>query len=331
MTARTGTKATIHDPLLACLSLPFHHVLFPFGFPIQIKSNDLGIIRIAEQSWGAFRPRFRESPVELRFLINDCRTRYRARPPIFRAQSNLLCAVADACNYACCDLAAGFGFACISKAAANNREYVRYHFLEAMAYTLLDAKHVVTLHAACVVHAGRGVLFVGNSGAGKSSLAYACARRGWIYVSDDSASIPRRRTGRLVVGNPQTFRFRPSASVLFPELEARVKIRNGKPTMEIRTERLHHVKTARECMVDYIVFLNRAQQQDGSARVDRLSHTEAFRRLSQQNAWPAELFIEEERLHAIERLLSAELIELTYSEFDPAIDLLGDLVHQGKC
>ena len=99
-----------------------------------------------------------------------------------------------------------------------------------MVYSLLDTQHLLKCHAACVAKNGHGVLFVGGSGAGKSSLAYACARRGWTYISDDGASLVRRRPGRQVLGNPQNFHFRPDARSCFPELRGRLKLRDGKPT-----------------------------------------------------------------------------------------------------
>ncbi len=55
---------------------------------------------------------------------------------------------------------------------------------------------------------------------GKSSLAYACACRGWTYVSDDASSLLRSGTERKVIGNSRLFRFRPAAVDLFPELRA---------------------------------------------------------------------------------------------------------------
>lgn len=318
-------NASISDPLRASLPLPFHHVLFPYGFTTHIKSNDAAVVRAAEQSWARFPQRFREIPIEVRFLVSDFPTRRRPPVPVFRAQVNLLTMVADAHNFACCDLAAGFGFACVTKAAVMNRDYVRYHFLEGMTYTLLNTRHTVALHAACLILNGKGVLFVGNSGAGKSSFAYACARRGWTYVSDDATCLPRRRPGRKVLGNPHAFRFRPSARALFPELHGPMKVRNGKPTMEVATEQLPGIKVAYECTVDSIVFLNRLPDRADTARLLAVSREESMRRLFQQNSFPTELSIHEEQLQAIERLLTAEAFELTYSEADPAIDLLEEV------
>ncbi len=330
VTKHNGSGIRASDPLQASFPMPFQHVLFPFGFSVQIKSNEAGIVRLAEHSWGTFKQRFRDTPIEVRFLVSDFLARRRAPLPAFRAQSNLLTIVADAHNFACCDLATGFGFASVTRGTMMNRDYIRYHFLEAMVYTLLDTQHLVALHAACLAKHGRGFLFVGRSGAGKSSLAYACMRRGWTYISDDASSLLRRRSGRTVVGNPYSFRFRPSASVLFPELQGQIKLRNGKPTVEIRTEHLRESKTTRECTVDYVVFLNRRDDDSEPPRLSPVTREDGLRRLFQENVWPPELPRHEERVDAIERLLDAQLFELTYKAFDPAIGLLEQTLRRGE-
>lgn len=313
------------DPLHACTPLPFHCVLFPYGFPVQVKSNHRAVIHAAVNCWGAYNRRFHESPLELRILVSDSQPQRKPPPPVFRAQANLLSIVAGAHNFACCDLAAGFGFACLTSAAVNRRDYLRFHFLESMVYSLLDTRHLVAVHAACIGRRGHGVLLAGESGAGKSSLAYACTRRGWTYVSDDASSLVLRREGRIVAGNPRAFRFRPTAASLFPELKGRIKSRNGKPTLEIETQRLPHVKVAYEYTVDHIVFLRRSADDSESARLTPVSSPDSLKRLF-QNPWPAELAINEARAAAIERLVDAPAYELSYKQFDPAIDLLDGLV-----
>ncbi len=320
----------VPDPLQACVAMPFHHVLFPFGFPVQVKSNESVVVRLAEQTWGRFEQHFRDSPIEVRFLVSDFLARRRPPAPVFRAQGTLLAIVADAHNFASCDLANGFGFACVTPGTVSKRDYFRYHFLEAMVYTLLDNRHLVALHAACVAKDDQGVLLVGPSGAGKSSLAYACTRRGWTYISDDASSLLRRRAGRLVVGNPQSLRFRPTASLLFPELQGHTKLRNGKPTVEITTEQLREIKTAAQCRIDFVVFLNRQQKEIDPARLTPVARDESLRRLFQRSTWPTELSTHEERLEAIERLLDAQQFELTYKALDPAIDLLEQVLRRGN-
>jgi len=244
--------------------------------------------------------------------------------------------VADAHNYACCNLTGGFGIAWLTKATVSDEDYFRYSFLENMALVLLEHLYLVALHAACVVREGRGVLLVADSGIGKSSLAYACARRGWTYVSDDASSLLLHGTGRTIVGNPQLFRFRPAALDLFPELRQdgilglriKAKLRKGKPTLEIWTESLPGIQLAQQATVDHIVFLRRDGQSNGPARLIPASREEALHRLL-PDVWPAELAFHEHRRAAVEQLLEAQVCELHYCDLNAAVDLLENVVHRG--
>jgi hypothetical protein len=317
------------DPLQATPPLPFHHVLFPYGFPVHVKSNDNSILRAAKVCWGAYHRIFREQPLELRFFVSESTSGRQPPPPVFRAQANLLAIIADASNFGCCDLATGFGFASLTTAATNHKDYLSYYFLESMAYSLLDTRHLAAVHAACIGRRGHGILIAGESGAGKSSLAYASACRGWTYVSDDASSLVLRRQGRTVVGNPRTFRFRPTATSLFPELKGRLQARNGKPTIEVETRTLPHIKIAYEYTVDHIVFLNRRTHEINVPRLAPVSGKGCLNRLF-QNPWPAELPINQQREAAIERLLDAPAYELIYSDLNSAVDLLDGLVQTGE-
>jgi hypothetical protein len=325
----------LHDPLLAFVPMPFGECYFPCGFPVRLWSNVRSVQDAAKQSWGTCRPRFEEPPIEVRYLI--CKGPRRLSPnPVFRAQSHLLSMIADEHNYACCDLERGFGAAWLTQATVDNTDFFRYTFLEGLIYCLLEALYLTPIHAACVVRDGHGVLLAADSGMGKSSLAYACARRGWTYVSDDATSLVRRGAGRTVIGNPTLFRFRPSAMDLFPELQSktpldphRAKFRKGKPTLEVRTDALNGIQTAEQAAVDHLVFLRRDLQIGESVRLAPVSRDAAMSRLL-PNIWPAELTVHQQRSATIERLLDANLAELTYCSFDPAIDALEKCVFQGR-
>jgi hypothetical protein len=336
MTTRAQSRVMpLTDPLLAYVPMPFQEVYYPCGFPVQIKSTARVILEAAEQSWGTSRQRFEKSPVEVRYIISNGPKR-RSAFPVFRAQCNILTMVADEHNYACGDLLRGFGSAWLTETAVNDFEYFRYTFLEGLVYVLLENLHYVPIHAACVIKDGHGVLLAAESGMGKSSLAYACACRGWTYVSDDASSFIHGGTGRKVIGNPRLFRFRPTAADLFPELRrdgileprSRPKFRRGKPTVEVRTESLPHIQVADEATIDYLVFLKRDLQMNGTARLVPVSREAALRRLL-HDVWPAELPLHEQRSAAIERLLGAELCELSYCDIVPAVDVLEQFVHRG--
>jgi hypothetical protein len=224
-------------------------------------------------------------------------------------------------------LHAGFAFGWATEATAQNQEYFRQCLLDVMIYPLLEVAHLITLHAACVMHQGKGILLAGNSGAGKSSLSYACSRRGWTFVSDDASAFLRNAPNPKVIGHPQKFRFREPVGELFPEFgQLKSTIRAyGKPTIEVNTRTIKHFKSAEEGPVNAIVFLNRDAYTSGPPVLIPVAVEEAWSRLS-FSVWAVQMPAFEERLAALERLLAVPVYEIRYSELDPAIDLLERLV-----
>ena len=173
------------DPLLTKTPLTETRTFFPYGFPVRLESNSPLVIEAAEISWGTYRCRYARPPLEVRCLISESSNPACTEPPVFRAQKNLLSIIADNENFACLDLEQGFSFGWITDATVRSTEYFRQCFLDVMIYPLLEIRDLITLHAACVIFEGRGILLAGDSGAGKSSLSLrACARSGWTYVSD---------------------------------------------------------------------------------------------------------------------------------------------------
>lgn len=250
-------------------------------------------------------------------------------PPGCRSRSNLLTIIADAENFSVCDLSRGFAFAWLTQPAAADRAYLRYYFLEAAVSTLLEALYLTPLHAACVEMGGRGVLLCGESGAGKSSLAFACARSGWNFLSDDNSAIVRKREGRVVVGNPCQMRFRESAVELFPELkEQRVAPRaTGKMAIELATPTLPKIATQTECQVDYIVFLNRREPVPpcllSLPKKIALQYFEQYMCFGEDEVYQAQKA-------SIHDLLTAKVFEMRYRDLDWAVERLGTLVREGN-
>ncbi|HWQ53428.1 MAG TPA: hypothetical protein VN442_07070 [Bryobacteraceae bacterium] len=314
------------DPLLCSVPLPYCREFNPHGFPVRLATNSRTVLKAADESWAGIPRMFDETAVEVCCLVSHNRAASLPPPPVFRARRNLLTSVADTDNVVTCDLSAGLASVWVTGAVASNREYLRYHFLEAAVYCLLDIRHVVAIHAACVTFDGHGVLLAGDSGAGKTSLAYACARRGWVYTSDDSSCLVRRGSGRMVLGNPRAFRFRETAGQLFPEFSGLKESRRaqGKPTIEVPTQALPAIRTARQSHVDYIVFLNRNEGMSRCVGLQSLGEEEAYRRLW-WNPWPTELPGTEDRRAAVRRLSTAASYEMTYSDLDAAIDRLEQL------
>lgn len=258
-----------HDPLLYDMDLPLHAVYHPLGFSVEIATNSAHVLAAAQESWGRFRRVFLEPPVRLRVGVVEGKAGKCPPPPTVRGQRNLLVRVADAANFSVSDMKLGVSVGWLTPAVIANTAYLRYYFLEGMTWDLLEPLYLTSIHAACVQMGNSGVLLCGDSGAGKSSLAFACARKGWMYLSDDAICLVRKCSEPVVVGNPYQLRFRDSAVGLFPELRDRQITRrlNGKLSIEVDTASFPGIKTISECSVDHIVFLKRGRP--GAARLSQ--------------------------------------------------------------
>jgi hypothetical protein len=320
-----GTRNLTLDPLLYDFELPLLGVYHPLGFSVEIATNSHEVLAGADESWGLFRKVFFEPPVQLRIGVVEGGQERCPRPPVCRAHRKLLIRVADAENFSVSDLERGFAFCWLTPAVVENRAYLRYYFLEGMSWDLLEGFYLTSIHAACVKSGRSGVLLCGDSGAGKSSLAFGCARRGWIFLSDDSCCLVRKSSDRVVVGNPYQMRFRESAVEQFPELrDQRITRRlNGKLSIELPTASLPEIKTIFRCSVDFIVFLKR----NGSSppRLLPFAKHRAIQWFEQAVCY-GEKEDREAQKASLLNLLTAQVFELHYSDLDSAVARLEAMV-----
>ncbi len=85
---------------------------------------------------------------------------------------------------------------------------------------LLIKEGFYSIHASCVNLGGKGVLFTGNSGKGKSTAAFALMRKGHPALSDDRVLITKKET-YLGVAISDVIKLRKQAALeFFPDLAA---------------------------------------------------------------------------------------------------------------
>jgi len=321
-------QSSMGDPLLYEFDLPLRATYYFMGFPVEIITNSAEVLAAAQESWGMFCKIFSEPPVQIRIGVLPGSTDGCPSLPTCRGQRNLITQLANSENFMILDTRQGFAFGWLTQAAVNSRAYLRYHFLEGTAWILLEALYLTSVHGACVELDGHGVLLCGDSGAGKSSLAYSCARNGWKYLSDDATCLVRKAVGRMVTGNPYQMRFRESAVALFPELiHQRVTPRaTGEMAIELPTTASQEISIISECSVDYIVFLNRFEALPcGLARFPKERAMQWF----QQVVCYGERHVREAHCATLRKLFAAEFFEMRYTQMDSARRLLEMLVRNG--
>ena len=313
------------DPVLSDFPLPLHGTYYPLGFPLELATNSADVLMAAQESWGQFREAFSQKPVQIRVGVLDRKGDSRLPVHVVRSQRHLLVTLGGTEDLAVCDMKQGFGFGWVTTATASNHAHLRYYFLEAMACTLLQALYLTPIHAACVALNGRGLLLCGDSEAGKSSLAYACARSGWTFISDDASYLLRGWKGKVVIGNPHLIRLRESAPMLFPELSAYPVIlrAQGDRSIELATAAEPNLITAPHSRTDYIIFLNR--QSNGPAVLSPFPREKAIGRLEAVLCF-GEQELRQTQSASLHDLLGGEVLEFRYSDLNAAVAALKSLV-----
>jgi hypothetical protein len=245
---------------------------------------------------------------------------------VVRTQRHYFSIVSDRDNFAAYDSNTFFGYCFVTERTAADRSWFRFFYLETMAYMLLAQRYAMPLHAASVAREGIGVLLYGHAGAGKSTLAWACARAGWTYITDDGAWLLPDADDRTVLGRCHQIRFKSDAPRLFPELE-RYAARpgpNGKLSIEVPLADFPQLRTASRCRIACVVVLDRRSR--AAARAEPvLAEEVAGLLLGDMPRYEAEVRARYET--AVRKLLHAPCHRLTYDNPEDAIRVLTEILH----
>lgn len=308
--------------------LSIREMFYPLGFPMELRTNSVEIVSQACGLWSIFEKRFDTKPIRVEVHVVEGDSVECPPAPVFRIALPLLINIADTGNYSIMDLEQNTTQVTLSRATLRHRRYLDYFLLGNAPLSHIATRYATPVHAGCVARNGRGVLLCGDSGAGKSSLSYACGRAGWTYVTDDASYLLNEGTGHLVTGNCHQVRFRPTAADLFSELEdLEITPRAaGKPSIEMPTVALPRMICAQTAHVDFLVFLNRRDQGPPMLAPYRKDVARHFMRQVLYGL-PESLAAQ---YAALERLLTVEVFELRYRDLDWAVDRLEMLTREGR-
>jgi len=260
------------------LSSTVRSVFYPMGFAVEVETNSPDVMAAARTDWERYPQISQGTPVRLRISVSDRTGEIPDSPPNVAFDAAWMYVDHGPDNRAVACLSEGWGEVYLSGDRAADTDYVRYHFLEPLAYLLLAPRHFAFAHASCIALNGRAVVLCGEANAGKTCLAFACARRGWTYLSGDATHFLHGSADFTLAGRPFSIRLRESARDLFPELEvfpARLRP-NQRLSIEADTGRLD-LATAFRARTSHLVFLERHPAD--AAKTERISTEETLRRL----------------------------------------------------
>ncbi|UWZ82271.1 HPr kinase/phosphorylase [Occallatibacter riparius] len=322
-----GEQLETGDPTLARTPFSLSKTFYPLGFPVTVSTNCEEVLTCAEESWGSFTKLFDTEPVQINIGVASTDSLLCPPTPVCRVRDHLLTNIADGENFAISDHSLGYSLVWITTAALNHRDYFRYFFLESCAMGGISGRSATGIHGACVSLNGTGILLCGDSGAGKTTLSYACARAGFTYVTDDGSYLLHGRDDRLVVGNCCQVRFRPTAEALFPELRGRDLMERagvGKPSVELSTFDIAQIATSNTAHVQRIVFLKR-----NVATQELAPFPTPVARMYMMQQILCMPFTAQNHSEAIDDLLRLGVYELRYNDLDWAVERLETLAREG--
>jgi len=315
------------DTFLAGFDLDLRQTFYPLGFPLQLETNSPDVIAAAEEGWGGFSQAFDQAPLRLSLGVTDSAAPLLTIKSVFAMREHLASIYGDGENFAVCDFLQNLAFGWITRGLAADHPLLRYRFLTSISHMLACQQALAPLHGALIAKCGVGVMLCGDSMAGKSTLAYACCRAGWSYITDDGASLVRGRPDSYAVGDFTNIRLREDAIRFFPELAERVPVvrANGKIALEICTDELPIVSLPGHS-IDHVVFLDRRDSNPASLR--------SYSKELALEGWDGHASfglqaVRDEQKQTYRHLLTAGTWSLRYSRLADAIERLEQLVETG--
>jgi hypothetical protein len=168
------------------------------GGRFRFESNSPQLLRLVESAYRGL-PRHRLSAtaprLNVRLLLGSSerpRSRIRSEPPPLTMLSvpGYLGGATDSSNFVVLSPSERTALVFLSRQMLRFPYHTRYEFIEFAVFTLASrCQGLVSLHAACVGRAGRGILLMGPTGSGKSTVTLHCLLQGFDMLAEDSVFV----------------------------------------------------------------------------------------------------------------------------------------------
>lgn len=183
------------DPFGERFRLPFSARKHILGGRFLFESDSVALLQLVEQAYGELPPHHLPGPaqdfrIELRLVARNAVGASEPPPVQMRSGGGMLCGIMDACNYTILVPEQRKALVVASEDMLRRPYHLRYELIEFAVFTLASrGLGLVPLHGACVGRHGRGVLLLGASGTGKSTLALHSLLHGLDFLAEDAVFV----------------------------------------------------------------------------------------------------------------------------------------------
>jgi hypothetical protein len=188
--------------------------------------------------------------------------RTQSEPPRVRslAAGGILCGAMETANFVALTPEQHSALVVVSREMLGFPYHVRYEMLEFAVYVLASrAQGLVPLHAACVGRGDRGILLLGSSGSGKSTVSLHCLLAGLDFLAEDSVLVDPNGLATGVANflhvRPDSLRFLEDAGRAIRESPV-IRRRSGVEKFEIDLRRPQYRLAAAPLRIGAVVFLS---------------------------------------------------------------------------
>lgn len=180
------------------------------------------------------------------------------------------------------DVRAGRAWGRLSEDLLAVSRYIFSDLLLAPLMEMLKHRGLYGLHAACLTKGGRGYLFPGGAGSGKTTIGLSLVKQGFQYLADDKVLLQKDGDGIAALAFTRRFNINPDIGRHYTELSFLEDLqplpKSVKRPLDI--SRVYPNTFVACCSPKVLVHLERTS--DFKSRIHRLSPTESFIRLVHQ-------------------------------------------------
>jgi energy-coupling factor transporter ATP-binding protein EcfA2 len=230
--ARLTLAAPPPDPFGEHCRLPFRKHLRLLGGHVEFESNSVRLLRLALDAYQGLPQHqlTRKAPRLTLSLLLTSRQRVRAgsEPPAVRslAAHGILCGAFDDAGFVALSPQQRSGLLIVPAELLRYPYHIRYELLEFAVYVLAArTQRLVPLHAGCLGRAGEGILLIGASGCGKSTMVLHGLLSGLELLAEDSVLVEPQRL--LATGVASFVHLREDALRFLTDSQRKTIVRNS--------------------------------------------------------------------------------------------------------
>jgi len=248
------------DFLKKDVKTPFSGCYLAAGVRLRINTNSKSILAIAKENLAPWESDHDvQEAIRLKLWVEDGDFPAGERKPFFRGLGHLVYCGYDDRSSLLLNLRDGYGAGRFTRSRAEDSRFWKTIIFPSLLGIVGPSLGLTSLHSACVAWKDAGLMLVGDSGMGKSTLSLALAQTGLDFLSDDRTLVSHDQENLRAWGLSLELKLRSDAADHFPALQG-VECPerwNGDSVLRIDPVEFLGVTRVPSCAPRWIVFLER--------------------------------------------------------------------------